>query len=147
MGNYADWGDVVGRYPKAATKVDSEEMQESYTAGVEAIVNGFLADRYTVPVADKPPLLTDITVDLVYAKIAVNQDKGIPAIKKAAMDLLMKIHDGTIPLINASDEEVASEPGVSWSTEQDYESTHSHLGPDWDRVDPDRLEDLANDRS
>jgi len=147
MGNYANWDDVTARYPKVATKVDAEEMQDSYISGAEGIMNAYLAKQFTTPVTGEPPLLEDICVDLTYCKIAFNQDKGVPKLKESAMSLLKDICSGAILLTDADGVIVASEGQVVWSSEQNYNPTHSDLGPDQDFVDPDRLDDLASDRS
>jgi phage gp36-like protein len=147
MGNYANWDDVTARYPKAATKVDADEMQESYIAGAEAIMNGYLAKQFTTPVTGEPPLLEDICVDLTYCKIAFNQDKGVPKLKEAAMQLLKDICAGAILLTDADGAEVTSVGQAAWSSDEDYHRTHSDLGPDQDFVDPDRLNDLVSERT
>ena len=147
MGNYADWGDVVARYPKASTKVDAEEMQDSYIAGVEGIMNSYLSKQYTTPIAGKPPLLEDIAVDLTYCKIAFNQDKGVPELKKDTMQLLKDIMSGELSLTDSDGELVTMLGGAVWSSEETYLPTHTDMGPLDDRIDPNRLDDLASERS
>jgi len=147
MGDYADWDDVAARYPKVSTKVDAIEMQDSYIAGAEGIMNAYLAKQFTTPITGEPPLLEDICVDLTYCKIAFNQDKGIPVLKSSAMQLLKDIVAGEILLTDAAGAVVAAAGGVAWSSEGTYNKTHSDLGPLDDLVDPDRLTDLASDRS
>lgn len=147
MGNYILWDDVVGRYPKAETKGDSGELQESYIEGTEAFMDAILAKQYTVPVTGSPPLLKDIAIDLAYAKMAVNKDKGVPTIKEDAMKRLKMIMDGDVKLIDENGDEVSVTGEAVWSTTKDYESTHSMLGAEFDRTDPDLIEDLANERN
>ena len=138
---------MTARYPKVSTKVDAEEMQDSYIAGAEGIMNSFLARQFTTTVSGKPPLLEDICVDLTYSKIAFNQDKGVPELKKAAMDLLKSIADGSILLTDSAGAVVTALGSASWSSNTGYKSTHSDLGPPDDLVDPDRLADLISERS
>ena len=147
MGNYANWDDVTARYPKVETKVDAEEMQDSYIAGVEGIMDSFLAKQFTTPVTGEPPLLEDICVDLTYCKIAFNQDKGVPKLKESAMGLLKMLSTGEILLIDSAGAAVSSNGQAVRSSEEDYHRTHSDLGPMEDFVDPDRLDDLVSERT
>jgi phage gp36-like protein len=147
MGDYADWSDVTARYPKSATKVDAEEMQDSYISGAEGVMNAYLAKQFTTPLSGKPPLLEDICVDLTYCKLAFNQDKGVPKLREAAMELLKDIADGKILLTDATGAVVSSVGAAAWSSDEDYHRTHSDLGPMEDLVDPDRLDDQVSERS
>ena len=116
MGDYADWEDVTNRYIKSGNFADSDEMQDSYIAGVEGYMNGFLAKQFTTPLSGKPPLLQDICVDLVYAKIAHNKDKGVPAIRASAIKALEQIVMGDILLTDTNGATIASLGGAVWSS-------------------------------
>ena len=149
MGDYADWGDVAGRYPTIDGAVDAEEAQDSFISGVEAVMNGYLANQFTTPVSGKPPLLEHIAIDLSYAKIAIGKDKHAQKIKDDAMALLEKICEGKVLLTDTDGEQVAQNGQAVWSTENEggYHPTHSDLGPLYDHQDDDRLQDLANERN
>jgi len=145
MGNYADWEDVAGRYQKISTVVDSQELQASYLAGVEAIMNSYLAKQFTIPVSDKPPLLTDIAIDLAYAKIMVHKDQSAQKIWDRAMAILKNILAGDVLLIDTDGSTIPTLGSVAWSTTKDYHDSFSMLGID-DRIDPDLIDDLASER-
>ena len=147
MGNYANWDDVVNRYPKDNKVADAPEMSDSYITGVEASMDSYLGKVFTVPLTGEPPLLKDICIDLVHCKIAFNREKGIPDLKKAAIDLLMKIVNSEILLLDSSGTAISTTGQAVWSTTEDYDDAFSMLGTPEDLVDPDLLEDLANDRS
>ena len=147
MGNYANWDDVVNRYPKAHTKGGASEMSDSYITGVEAWMDSYLAKQFTTPVAGTPPLLQSVCVDLVYCKIAFNRDKGVPELKKEALGILMSICSGELILVDDSGVQVPSVGLAAWAQHEDYEHSFSELGPLNDLIDPDLLEDLASDRS
>ena len=74
-------------------------------AAIEAAqgeVNGYLAERYTVPLVATPPLIKSITVDFaIYRLYGRNYDE-IPETRQKRYDngviLLRKIADGTISL-------------------------------------------------
>jgi phage gp36-like protein len=146
MGNYANWDDVVGRYPKVASVGDSAELQESYIAGVEAVMNSHLAKQFTVPIADEPALLKDVCIDLTYAKIMVHKDKAAQDIYDKAMEILKNLADGMLLLLDANGDTISTLGLAAWSTTKDYHDTFTMLGID-DRIDEDLLEDLASERS
>lgn len=147
MGDYATWEHVIDRYPKADARADSDEMQDSYINGVEALMNSFLAKQFTTPVTGSPPLLESICVDLVYCKLAFNRDKGVPKLEEKTLNLLKEICEGNLLLTDSNGEQIASVGLAVWSEYQDYQRSFSELGPLCDRVDPDLLEDLSSDRS
>ena len=147
MGNYANWDNVTDRYPKAGSFVGSVEMQDSYIAGAEAIINAYISKRFDVPISGEPPLLQDLTVDLTYCKLAFNKDKGVPKLKESVLDMLKMIMSGELLLLDSDGEQVTDYGQATWSSEGDYNMTHSELGPLDDLIDPDRLDDLADDRS
>ena len=76
---YVKWSDVVGRYPRAATITQAEEVtiEANFIAGAEGEVDAALAGRYTTPLASTPTLapalVRDITIDLAYYKAAFLQ--------------------------------------------------------------------------
>lgn len=146
MGNYCDWADVAGRYPKIGTVVGDNEIQTSYIAGVEAIMDAHLARQFTAPISGKPPLLTEIAIDLTYAKIMIHSDKASGKLHEAAMKLLEQITDSTILLVDSDGQAVAALGQAVWGEAEDYNHTFSMLRED-DVIDPDLLDDLADARS
>lgn len=146
MGNYADWGDVAGRYPKIASVAGGEELQESFIAGTEAIINSYLAKQFTTPLTGKPPLLTDITIDMVYAKAMVHKDKASETIWERAMAILQNILAGEVLLVDSDGAAVSTLGGAVWSSTEDYFDSFSMLGALYDHVDPDLIDDLKSER-
>lgn len=146
MGDYTTWEGVVGRYPKVASVGDSQELQDSYIEGVEAIMNAYLAKQFTVPIAGSPALLQDIAIDLTYAKVMVHKDKAAKDIWDRAMELLQGILMNDVLLVDGDGDTISTLGQAVWSTTEDYHDTFSMLGID-DRVDEDLLEDLASERS
>ena len=147
MGNYCDWADVVAQYPQASKGADAPEMGDSFITGVEAVMDSFLTKVFTTPVTDSPPLLKTICIDLVYAKIAFNKDKGVTKLREETIGMLKALVEGTVLLLDSSGTVIDSAGPAVWSTTQDYFDSFSMLGGDRDLVDPDLLEDLVDDRS
>jgi len=147
MGSYADYADVTGRYPTMGKQMDDTEMQESFIAGIEAYMNGYLAKLFTVPVAGKPPLLTDIAIDLAYCRANFRKEKGIDKLQADALARLNTVMNFEVLLMDSDNVYIESVGAAVWSTEMNYESTFSMLGPLDDRIDLDRLEDLRDDRN
>lgn len=147
MGNYANFDDVADRYPTVAKVADSEEMQESFISGVEGWMDAYLTKQFTTPVSDRPPLLTDICVDLTYCKINFNRDKGIPKLKEDTLKILMDISTGMIQLTDSAGAEITMRGHAIFGSMTQYEPSFSMLGTPDDLVDPDLLTDLISDRS
>jgi len=146
MGTYADWKDVIDRYSKLSSAADSIEMGDGYITGAEAFINAMLSGPYTVPVSDNPPLLKDICVDLVFAKMMIGKDKSVKEVRTQALQMLKDLASGTMDLIDENGSAVSTVGQAIWSTSEDYHSTFSELGPDGDLIDPELLEDLYDER-
>lgn len=147
MGDYANWEDVTGRFPSVHKISDAVEMSDSYITGIEAIMNSYLAKVFTTPISDKPPLLTDICVDLVYSKIAVNKDKASGKVKDAAIELLKSIINSEVILLDSSGVAIDVLGHAVWGSQEDYHYSFSMLDPIENLIDPDLLDDEASDRS
>lgn len=146
MSDYANWDDVVGRYPKTDNVADSVEMATSYIEGVESIMNSYLAKVFTVPLTGEPPLLKDICIDLVYSKIAFHKDKAAGGLRVQAIEMLKQIVEGEMLVVDSSGVIIETVGHGIWSSTQDYFDAFSMLGSPDDRIDPDLLDDLADER-
>ena len=147
MGNYVNWDDVVGRYPKTSNVSDSDEMTDSFITGIEAFMDGYLAKVFDVPVSGEPPLLKEIATDLVYSKIALHKDKAVPELRERTIQTLKDIIDGTMLLVDSAGDTITQVGQAVWINTDGYHSAFSMLGTPEDFVDPDQLSDLVNERS
>jgi phage gp36-like protein len=124
-----------------------------YAGDAENLINAWAAVRYTLPVSGNVPLLATLATDLaVYRTLALRIFTGEqmntspwPDKYKESLNLLERIADGTIPLVNSSGT-VLPEGGEAvvgdvWSSKQAYLPTF-HEGP-WGSqvIDPYKVED------
>lgn len=66
MGKYIDWSDVTDRYPEIATLQGSDEFAENYVVYAEGLVEGLLADYYTLPFSNNNLTVKDLAIEAAY---------------------------------------------------------------------------------
>lgn len=100
MGNYTNWNGVVGRYPVAAARAPTPEMQNSFIVGAEGEIDGYVAKRYTLPLTPAPAFLTTLTIDLAYWMMTFAQ-KGSKELRQSIDARLKLISDGGVILTSS----------------------------------------------
>lgn len=115
--------------------------------------------RYDVPISPVPPMLQSICLDLAVYGVLVKQailantleDSPWPDRYKEALEELEGVADGTMPLLTSSGTVIA--PSENPSTyaygfpNTAYQPTFTELPPEYNRPDPDKLEDLLDERT
>ncbi|MBL4751460.1 MAG: DUF1320 domain-containing protein [Amylibacter sp.] len=82
-----------------ATGLVDVSVVDQALADADAVINGYLAGRYTLPLAQTPDLLTDLAQTLAIWKLHTSEpDPKIEADYKEAMRSLRDISTGTIRL-------------------------------------------------
>jgi len=145
---YADWADLIARYPGADKRGGSTEVGAGYLDPAARYVDARLGGIYSVPFTDSIPLIGDMVVDVAYARLAVN-DKASGRIMSSVHSMFAEIRNGDLILITSSGDTVERTSeigGVAAITNSGYLPTFTELGPDEDRLDPDLIEDLRSDR-
>ena len=118
----------------------------TYAGDAEALVNAWVAQRYTVPVGGNPPLLAVLSTDLaVYRTLALRiftsermNDSPWPARYKESLGLLEKIADGSVPLVTSSGDVIGESAitGEVWSSKMGYLPTMHEGQLEGQTVDP-----------
>lgn len=146
---------IIEEYPmiNSMTTVSSLSILNQIS-NAEAEINGRIARLYTVPVVDAPQLTaiaTDFTMYRILRRVFTQErlkNSDWPASFKDASDLLKDIASGKAHLTTSSGDLVAGRTDVSqvWTNKIDYEPTFDEHGRYDQIVDPDKVEDLEDDR-
>lgn len=127
-----------------------------HIAQAEALVWAKASKRYTVPITPTPPLLYSICLDLAVYGVLVKQailantleDSPWPDRYKEAAELLEDVATGELPLLNSSG--VLITEGVAAYTfgfsSGRYLPTFTELPPEYNEPDPNKLQDLLDER-
>jgi len=100
--------DLTDRADPPAGAVDSAIVDRAL-ADTDAVIDGYLAGRYILPLATTPPLLADLALQIAIYKLHVfAPDQKIADDYKAALAMLGKIADGTVRLPAAGVEPASS---------------------------------------
>lgn len=122
----------------------------------ESIVDAKLACQYTLPFASTPPMVETIATDMAVGRLLKQRiftqekrnDSTWPKVFDEAMDLLDSICDGSIPLTTSSGDVIGvrTDRNVPWSSTTDYNPTFTEDAPRNQFIDPDKIEDIRDDR-
>jgi len=66
MGRYIDWEDVIDRYPVLNTVGGADEVSSTYIVYAEAMTEGLLASKYTVPFSNNNMTVKNLAIDYTY---------------------------------------------------------------------------------
>lgn len=125
---YTTWRDVVDRYPSLAknAQANADRIEDTVIAGVEGTLDGFLAAKYTVPIADSassaPYALRDLATDMVYYKLARLSLTPAQAadLKEDIQDRITALQNGTLALVGSGGVIIATGPATVWGPHQDF---------------------------
>lgn len=126
-----------------------------HLAQAEALVWGYTSKRYTTPISPTPPLLESICLDLAVYGVLVKQaimansleQSPWPDRYKEALDMLKEIGAGEIPLLDGSMQVISENGSFSYGfSSPSYKPTFTELPPEFARTDPDKIDDLLQDR-
>lgn len=137
------------------TNITSSELS-GYINKAEAIVNGKLAMRYTVPITDPCPLLETLATDLsVYFSLrrTFSQEKKNesewPRTYKDSLQMITDIGAGKMILTNSAGAIIAQRTDIIdvWSNNMDYEATFTEDDMINQVDDSDKIDDIRDARS
>lgn len=130
-----------------------------FAAHAEAEVEATIGQRYVLPISATLPsgnLLESVATDLAIHKILsrrvftteVLKDSEWPDRFKEARETLINIRRGRLFLVDSAGVLLAQRNDLDevWSNTQDYQPTFSDLPMTESEVDPDKVEDLRDDR-
>jgi len=142
MGRYIDWEDVIDRYPVLNTVGGADEVSSTYIVYAEAMTEGLLASKYTVPFSNNNMTVKNLAIDYTYWMAARFKLEDAVAVYSS--------YYGTIRMLKKDQMEMILDDGTLvtgarknsgiYSSTQSY---HSALGIDdpinW-RVDSDQMD-------
>lgn len=113
MTDYANIADILAKYAPIKTQIGSgdglytsADVTSRFIPDAQAIIDGYLARRYEVPLSFKAPLVTTITCDLSIFNMMVECLPQVPDFMKdrynRAIKLLEAIASGTILIQSAT---------------------------------------------
>jgi len=148
MCRYIEWDDVVDRYPVLNTIGGADEISSAYIVYAEAMTEGLLARKYTVPFSNNNMTVKNLAIDYTYwmaarfklddaVAVYSSYHGTIRMLQKDQMDMI--IDDGT--LLSGT----RKNSGIYSSTQ----SYHSAFGVDdpinW-RIDSSQMSDMQDSR-
>lgn len=110
---------LTDRGPLPTGEIDSDVVARAL-ADADALIDGYLAARYQLPLATVPALVVDLALAIAVYKLHVFQpDPKIEADHKAALSTLRDIARGDIRLAVAGVEPVTSDGGGAVVTDRE----------------------------
>jgi len=155
---YTSFEEIKQLYPKfEIVSLTTANVHGIYVLKAEGEINAKLANRYTVPFSrdNVPPVIKSIAQDLtawyllirVYTQNKKDKNPWPDEWKKNADDLLEKLADGTMSLVDNSGNILGQSTSQMkiWSNTTDYNPAMDHRDSIEQRIDPDRIDDERDD--
>ena len=118
---------VTDRSAPPAGSIDSDIVDRAL-ADTDAEIDGYLAGRYLLPLADTPPLLVDIAARIALYKLHVySPEKKIEDDYRDALKTLDRIAGGTVRLPVAGVEPTSSGSSGVVATDRDRDFTPENM--------------------
>ena len=139
--------------PKVTTTALGNTAVEAMIARAEAYINGKLACRYTVPFTTVPPLITTLATEIaayfvmrtLFTQDSQNQSEWTVTFMEA-MKMLDDIVTGKCVIVNTSGAEVSFSADPVSSNNQEYTPVFDVDEVENSVIDPDLLEDIADEK-
>lgn len=154
--SYCDVQSMLDTVPRVGSYTAITSAHMSFEIGkAQALIDGKLARRYSVPFSPVPNLVASICVDIslyhlltkrVFASDAVFDENMVKGLARA-FDDLDDLASGEMTLTMSGSTVTGATTALPWSNTQNYNPT-AHEGP-WERMpqDPDKIDDLLDDRN
>lgn len=121
----------------------------------QAEMNSCLVRHYALPFTQEVPALTALCTEgatyfalrRLFAQAAKNKSTWVDDHRKQWEEGLEALKDGAMDLTDADGGEIARSGVLPWSNVDTYEPTMTERGPLHDVVDPDKIDDLNNERN
>lgn len=128
MGTYANWNDLISRYPQFETVGGSKVVNSSHIYAAEVEVDERLGPYYTTPFSSNNYTATDLTLELVFIR---HYESNKPAWVEKKMERTSMRFDaliaGTSFMVTTSGDSVIpinAGSGAFYSNTKDYHPTH-----------------------
>ena len=155
--NYTSVARVYDQEPAIETISDLTSAHVySFGEDAEAEINAALARNYTIPVTGSPPILqtiaTDITIYRILSRRVFSQERlqasTWPNAFKESRDLLKALVEGNSPLVNSAGTVITARTDLAQATSntENYTQTFSELNDIEAVIDPDKRDDLRDER-
>lgn len=153
--SYCDVQSMLDTVPRVGSYTAITSAHMSFEIGkAQALINGKLARRYSVPFSPAPDLVKAICVDIslyylltkrVFASDAIYDENMVKGLARA-FDDLDEIANGEITLTTSGTTTTEASAVRPWSNTEEYNPT-AHEGP-WERMpqDPDKIDTMLSDR-
>lgn len=150
-------GAIIAAQPLlASASAITSAVMAIHLGQAEALVWGQTSKRYAVPIVPTPPMLYSICLDLAVYGVLVKQaiiantleDSPWPDRYKEAEDQLKDIATGKLTLLSGSMTTIpegVSEYAYGFSN-RGYKPTFTELPPEYNEPDPDKMQDLLDER-
>lgn len=158
--SYTSVSDVLALVPKigSASTVTSAHIY-AHAGLAEALINGKLARRFTIPPTDNgsaPPLLTAIATDLaiyrvlglrIFTQEKQNKSEWVDRYKEA-LETLKALENGEMELLAADNSVVAPRTDIMecWSNNMGYAPTFNEASFEASIQDEDKIDDIVDER-
>lgn len=140
----------------SVSDLTSAVIVDEFAIPAESVMDGYLVRNYTLPISGTVPILQAIADDMSLYRILTRrvftqeklQDSTWPDKFKEAQELLEKIADGEVLLVDTSGNLIAARTDLVevTSNNEGYLQTF-HEGNEIDTVqDPNKLDDIIDDR-
>lgn len=137
------------------TNITSAHLSE-FARRAESVINAKLGKLYTVPFSATPPVIEHIATEIglyyalsrrVFTQEKKNQSEWVTGFKEA-FKLLDDIASGAVTLIDSAGAIIAASTAVQevWSNTSDYLPTITEDSEILHDIDPDKIDDLRQDR-
>ena len=156
--SYTTVSDVLNTLPAINSISNIVSADIAYYAGkVESKMNAKLAKGFALPFTSNINVLTTLSTDLTCYEIMAkriftqgfSKDSPWPDRFKEADDMLDDIVSGKVPLLDSSSEIIETKDTGNFlvkSNTQDYNPTMTEMDDTLSTIDPDKLDDLYDDR-
>ena len=151
MPTYTTVNNVLSLYPRIGSYSSiSSSAIAFYIDQAENEVNAYLANNYTLPFSATPPMVETLSTEYSLVKILErfftqevgSRNEWVGERKNFVFDMLNKINNGDIGLINSSGELIVYNAGDTiFSNTMEYTPTFTMLDETLQQIDSDRLED------
>ena len=148
MGRYIEWDDVIDRYQVINTLGGSDEISSAYIVYAEAMVDGLLSSKFTVPFSNNNMTVKDLAIDYTYWMSARFKLEDAVAVYSSFFGTIAMLKKDQMAMI-ATDGTLITGALKNSGIYSSTQSYHSAFGIDdpinW-RVDSDQMADAQDAR-
>ncbi len=146
MSRYIEWDDVINRYPALAKGTNAEEVSSAHIFYAEYELDGALSNYFTTPFSSNNITAKDLSIDLVYARMANLKYTDADKFRKAIQVKIDGLANGSKNMMTTGGDLLATVGNTIWSSTKDYHNIFDH-GDVLDMVqDQSQLLDEENDK-